>query len=207
MKVIENRGSGVDSRALAEAVAALRNGDIIIYPTDTLYALGCDALNNRAIERLCRLKGINPDKNFLSIVCSGLSQAAEYARIDNTAFRMLKYYLPGPFTFILPASTTLPKVFKGRKSVGVRVPACDFARALAEELGNPVLTTSVAPDGECDESELADASSLAMLYGGSAEIVLAVDGGEGSLVPSTIVDILDSRAPEVTRQGAGVFDN
>ena len=90
MKVIENKG-GVDRRALDAAADALRAGDIIIYPTDTLYALGCDALNNRAIERLCRIKGLNPDKNFLSVVCSDLSQASEYAKIDNVAFRMLKH--------------------------------------------------------------------------------------------------------------------
>ncbi len=202
MKLIENRG-GVDRRAIQEAVSALRDGEIVIYPTDTVYALGCDALNNRAIERLCRIKGLNPDKNYLSTVCANLSQAAEYARIDNRAFRLLKQYLPGPFTFILPASTTLPKVFKGRKSVGVRIPDCEFARALAEELGNPVLTTSaVQPDD--DEG---DVSLLAERYSAYPDVVLAVDGGPARGELSTVVDITDSSAPEIIRNGAGVFDD
>ena len=98
----------IDERATERAVEALRSGLCIIYPTDTLYALGCDALNNRAVERLCALKGINPAKQQLSIVCSDLSQAAEYARIDNHAFKVLRHYLPGPYTFVLPASTSLP---------------------------------------------------------------------------------------------------
>ncbi len=203
MKTIENRGGGVDRRALDEAVEALRQGEIILYPTDTLYALGCNALDQRAIERLCRIKGINPDKNTLSIVCSDLSQAAEYARIDNKAFRILKHYLPGPFTFILPASTTLPKVFKGRKCVGVRIPACDFARALAEELGNPVLTSSAEAN---DDEELINADSLALHYAGQSDIVLAVNNGEGSAIPSTVVDLTDSSSPEIIREGAGIFE-
>jgi len=143
MKILKFYPGSVNERNIAEAVDIIRSGGIVIYPTDTLYALGCDALNNRAIERLCRIKGLDPARQMLSVVCEGLSQAAEYARIDNRAFRVLKEYLPGPFTFILPASTTLPKVFKGRKTVGVRIPDNDVARALAAGLGNPVLSASV----------------------------------------------------------------
>ena len=201
MKVIEYKG-GVDRRALDAAADALRAGDIIIYPTDTLYALGCDALNNRAIERLCRIKGLNPDKNFLSVVCSDLSQASEYAKIDNVAFRMLKHYLPGPFTFILPASTSLPKVFKGRKTVGIRIPDCEFARALAEELGHPIMTTSVPV---VEDSSL-DGAAVALALDSVADIVLAIDGGEGGNEGSTIIDCCDSRSPEILRQGSGLFE-
>ena len=201
MKVIENKG-GVDRRALDAAADALRAGDIIIYPTDTLYALGCDALNNRAIERLCRIKGLNPDKNFLSVVCSDLSQASEYAKIDNVAFRMLKHYLPGPFTFILPASTSLPKVFKGRKTVGIRIPDCEFARALAEELGHPIMTTSVPV---VEDSSL-DGAAVALALDSVVDIVLAIDGGEGGNEGSTIIDCCDSRSPEILRQGSGLFE-
>lgn len=200
MKIIECRGA--DRRAVAEAAQALRDGKIIIYPTDTLYAFGCDALNARAVERLCRLKGINPDKNLLSIVCSDISQAAEYTRIDNRAFRCLKEYLPGPYTFILPAATKLPKVFRSRRSVGVRIPDNDFARALAEEMNNPIMSSSV----EIDDAELADPRMIAEQYDGRQEIELAIDGGEGRTVPSTIVDLTDSNAPAVIRQGAGEFD-
>jgi Sua5/YciO/YrdC/YwlC family protein len=203
MKILENRG-GVDCRVLDEALEALRDGYIVIYPTDTLYAFGCDALNSRAIERLCRAKGINPDKQLLSTVCTDMSQAAEYARIDNKAFAHLKRHLPGPFTFILPSSTTLPKAFKKRRSVGVRIPDNDFARALAEGLGNPVLTSSVPLDEELGERP--DAAALADRYDGNADIALAVDAGELWASASTIVDLTDSANPEITRQGAGEFD-
>lgn len=205
MKTIENRG-GADRRAVAEAVEALDKGEIIIYPTDTLYAFGCDALNSRAIERLCRLKGINPEKNCLSIVCSDVSQAAEYARIDNNAFRLLKHYLPGPFTFILPAATTLPKVFKGRKTVGIRIPDCEFARELARESGHPVLTSSVPADEEAGEDDTTDGHAVAIRYEGITDISLTIDGGESSGEASTVVNCTDSASPEIIRQGAGIFD-
>lgn len=204
MQILKFYPGQVNERNVAQAAEALRDGHIIVYPTDTLYALGCDALNQRAIERLCRLKGLNPDKNLLSIVCSDISQAAEYARIDNRAFRLLKEYLPGPFTFILPASTRLPKVFKGRKTVGVRIPDCDVARALAAALGNPLLTSSVEldPDSPDDATE---PDALAMRYGADAALLL--DGGAGSTGESTIVDLLDSSSPEVVRRGIGDFND
>lgn len=108
MKVLRMYPTSLNDRYLDEAVKAVENGDIIIYPTDSLYAMGCDALSNTAIEKLCKVKGVNPAKQTLSVVCDGLSMASEYARIDNEAFRILRANLPGPFTFILPASTTLP---------------------------------------------------------------------------------------------------
>ncbi|MDE6526141.1 MAG: threonylcarbamoyl-AMP synthase [Muribaculaceae bacterium] len=203
MKILENRG-GVDRRILDEAVRALKDGAVLIYPTDTLYAFGCDALNSRAIERLCRIKGITPDKQLLSTVCADLSQAAEYARIDNRAFACLKHHLPGPFTFILPASTTLPKAFKKRRSVGVRIPDNEFARALARELGNPVLTSSVPLDDELGERP--DAAAIADRYAGETDIAMAVDAGELWVTASTIVDMTESSEPEIVRQGAGVLD-
>lgn len=190
----------VNERYIDQAVDALRNGQIIIYPTDTVYALACDALNQRAIERLCRLKGINPDKQELSVVCADISQAADYARIDNNAFRILKQYLPGPYTFILPASTKLPKVFKGRKTVGVRVPDNVIARAIAETLGNPVLTSSAAVD---DIDDLPYAEAVAMHYGEA--VAMVIDGGECGTIPSTVVDITDSAAPAIIRDGLVPF--
>ena len=204
MQILKFYADQVNERFIAQAVEALRDGHIIVYPTDTLYALGCDALNQRASERLCKVKGLNPDKNLLSVVCSDIGQAAEYARIDNRAFRVLKEYLPGPFTFILPASTKLPKVFKGRKTVGVRIPDNNVARALAEALGNPLLTSSVAVT-EGGAEDAAEPDALAMEYGASASLLL--DGGTGSVEPSTIVDLMDSSAPEVLRQGKGDFND
>ena len=204
MKILAVYSGSVNQKNIDEAVAAMRRGEIIVYPTDTFYALGADALNNRAVERLCRLKGINPDKNLLSVVCSGLSQAAEYARIDNRAFRLMKEYLPGPFTFILPAASTLPKVFKGRRTVGVRVPDNDIARALADTLGNPVMSASV-PLGDSDDAldEASDPRALGLRYSGTPEVTIVIDGGEGGSEGSTIVDCLDSSSPEIVRQGLG----
>lgn len=201
MKHLRFFGDSINARHIEDAVRILRDGGVIIYPTDTMYALGCDALNNRAIERLCRLKGINPDKQLLSIVCGSMSQASEYARIDNKAFRLMKDYLPGPFTFILPSSNSLPKVFKGRKSVGVRIPDCEITLELADALGNPILSTSVAPD---DPDDVVSPEALTLAYHHDADLL--IDAGEGRLDVSTIVDCLDSSAPEIVRQGIGEID-
>lgn len=200
MQLLNIYPDSINERYIAQAVDALRDGEIILYPTDTVYALACDALNQRAIERLCRVKGINPDKQELSVVCADISQAADYARIDNLAFRALKQHLPGPYTFILPASTKLPKVFKGRKTVGVRVPDNAIARSLAEALGNPVLTSSASVD---DENDLPYAESIAMHYGDVISLVL--DGGEGGTVPSTVVDLTDSANPIIIREGLAEY--
>lgn len=197
MEILQFFGDTVNDRHIARAARVLDEGGIIIFPTDTLYALGCDALDNRAIQRLCAVKGINPDKQLLSIVCDGISMASDYARIDNHAFRMLKDHLPGPFTFILPGSTRLPKVFKGRRNVGVRIPANGVATALATALGRPVLATSVAID---DDAEAVEPESIAMHYADRADLLL--DAGPGGIVPSTVVDFTDSTAPAILRPGA-----
>lgn len=192
--------TSINEKYVDTIVNALKDGNIIIIPTDTLYAIACDALNNRAIERICKIKDIDPNKNTLSIVCSDISQASDYAKIDNKAFKVLKDYLPGPYTFILPASTSLPKVFKGRKTVGVRIPDNPIAGALAAALGNPLMTTSIDVDADAPfESVMPD--SIAMRYGDSVDII--IDAGEGEIVPSTVVDITDSSQPEVIREGKG----
>lgn len=203
MKILKIYPTSINELHIGEAAEALREGHLIIYPTDTLYAIACSALNQGAIERLCSIKGINPQKEFLSIVCSDISQASEYARIDNKAFRMLKDNLPGAFTFILPASTTLPKVFKGRKTVGVRVPDNPIATALARELGNPLLTTSVSPDSDGSMDSVSNPDCVALAY--TDKIGLMIDGGDVPGVPSTIIDITDSSSPEIVREGAGVL--
>ncbi len=204
MNVLRIYPDNINERHIDEIVSALKDGDITIYPTDTLYAIGCDALNNQAIERICKLKGINPQKEALSIVCADISQAAQYAKIDNRAFAILKQYLPGPYTFILPAATTLPKVFKGRKTVGVRIPDNAIARRMAEAMGNPLLSTSIRYDRDAPD-EGRDPESIALSYSGSVDYV--VDGGEGSLEPSTIVSLLDSTSPTIIRQGPAPFES
>ena len=130
-------------REVSKVVNLLKDGALIVYPTDTVYAIGCDALNVRAVEKLCALKGVNPLKSNLSIVCFDLSDISEYAQVSNRTFKLLKKNLPGPFTFILPTSSKLPKIYKNRKEVGIRVPDNTIARVLVEELGNPILSMSV----------------------------------------------------------------
>ena len=203
MRILKMYPTSINEKYVDTLVSALRDGAVIIYPTDTLYALACDALNNKAIEKICKIKGLDPNRNTLSIVCSDISQASEYVRIDNHAFKMLKKYLPGPFTFILPAATTLPKVFKGRKTVGLRVPNNSIATAMASSLGNPLMSTSVLID-EDEPYESAMPESLAMKYEDMADYI--IDAGDGGIVPSTVVDITDSTSPEVLREGKGEFE-
>lgn len=200
MRILKMYPTSINEKYVDTIVNALKDGSIIILPTDTLYAIACDALNNRAIERICKIKDLDPNRSTLSIVCSDISQASDYAKIDNKAFKVMKDYLPGPYTFILPASTSLPKVFKGRKTVGVRIPDNPIAEALAAALGNPLMTTSIDVDADAPfESVMPD--SIAMRYGDNVDII--IDAGEGEIVPSTVVDITDSSQPEVLREGKG----
>ena len=198
MKNYRMYATSVNERYIDEIADALRRGQVIIYPTDTLYAIGCDALNNRAVERVCQIKGINPAKQRLSMVCADISQASEFARIDNEAYRILRSNLPGPFTFILPASTRLSKAFKGRHEAGVRVPDTAIARAIAAALGNPVMSTSVGWSAAAPE-DLCQPESLGLHYEGSVDIM--VDGGEGSAIPSAMINITDPTSPELLREG------
>lgn len=203
MKQLRIYPSSINERFIEEAVASLREGNLIIYPTDTVYAIGCDALNNNAIEQICALKGVDPRKQTLSVVCADISQASAYARIDNRAFALLRQYTPGAVTFILPASTSLPKVFKGRKSVGVRVPANPIAVALAEALGNPLLSMSTSiSDG--DPAEASEPDAVALEY--ADRIGLMIDGGSCGGGLSTVVDITDSSSPEIIREGLVDFE-
>ena len=201
MKILKMYTSNINDRFMDEVIETLRDGGIVIYPTDTLYAIGCDALKNNAIERICKIKGINPQRTNLSIVCSDISQASQYARIDNRAFQLLRENLPGAFTFILPAASTLPKVFKGRKTVGIRVPDNVIACEIAARLGNPILTTSIEWDDDPEDG--CNPQAIAMKYEDVVDIV--IDGGNGELTPSTIVDCTDSSAPEIIREGKGVL--
>ena len=127
-------------REIDTVVNIMRDGGLVIYPTDTVYAIGCDALNVRAVEKICQLKGVNPQKSNLSIICYDLSNLSEYAKVSNAAFKLMKKNLPGAFTFILPTSSELPKIYKNRKEVGIRVPDNNIIRTLVRELGNPILT-------------------------------------------------------------------
>lgn len=200
MKILKTIADNPNDRYLDMAVDALKDGAIIIYPTDTLYALGCDAMNNQAIERICRIKSIKSEKTNLSIICKDISQVAEYARFSNDDFKMMRNNLPGAFTFIFPALSKLPKAFKGRKTVGVRIPDNPIATMLVEKLGNPIMTASVDYD---DEDYGCEPELIAQRYSDSVDLI--IDAGRGELEPSTIVDCT-SGTPEITRQGKGRID-
>ncbi len=185
-----------------EVVEMLRDGALIIYPTDTRYAIGCDALNTRAVEKICRLKNIDPKKNNLSIICYDLSDISEYAKVDNTTFKLMKHNLPGAFTFILQGSTKLPKIFRNRKEVGIRVPDNNIIREICKALDAPILSTTVPLD-ENEDPEYATNPEL-MEEKWANDIDLVIDGGIGGLYLSTIINCIDGEA-ELVRQGKGIL--
>ncbi len=188
-----------NQKEIDRIVKTLQDGGIIIYPTDTVYAIGCDALNVKAVEKICRMKNINPKKSNLSIICYDLSNISEYARVDNSIFKIMKKNLPGAFTFILNTTSSLPKIYKNKKTVGIRVPDNNIIRELVRSLGNPILTTSVKDEDEVIEYTT-DPELIYEKYQNLVDIV--IDGGYGGIEGSTIVDCTDNE-PEITRQGKG----
>lgn len=192
-----------DFRRIESVVSLLKDGGVMIYPTGTTYALGCHALKERAVERICRIKGIDPARHPLSIVCYDMSAISQYAKIDTAVYKMMKRNLPGDFTFILPGLNSLPKVFRNRKGheVGIRMPDSAIVREILQYLDAPLMTASM-PVGEDEPEYLTDPELAEERFGGMVDLV--VDGGVGVLSQSTIVDCTGD-VPEVTRQGAGVL--
>lgn len=188
-----------NQKEIDRIVKILQDGGLIIYPTDTVYAIGCDALNVRAVEKICKMKNINPEKSNLSIICYDLSNISEYAKVDNSTFKIMKKNLPGAFTFILNTTSSLPKIYKNKKTVGIRVPDNNIIRELVRNLGNPILTTSVKDEDEVIEYTT-DPELIYEKYQDLVDIV--IDGGYGGIEASTIVDCTDNE-PEITRQGKG----
>ncbi|MCE2849257.1 MAG: L-threonylcarbamoyladenylate synthase [bacterium] len=188
-------------RLINQIADCLRNGGVIIYPTDTVYGLGCDIFQPKAVERICRIKGIDPTKANLSFICSDLSDLSKYARaISTPQYRLIKNHIPGPFTFILPASKEVPKILKSKKdTIGLRVPDHNITHAIAAALGNPILSSSLPGDMV---EEYTDPELIHDKFHKLVDIV--VDGGIGRLEYSTIVDMTDEE-PEVIRQGAGIL--
>ncbi len=185
-----------------QVVKTLRNGGLIIYPSDTIYALGCDINNYKAMEKLAQLKKTKLDKAHFSIICNNLSHLSEFARpIDNATFRLLKNHVPGPFTFILEANKNLPLAYKGHKTIGIRVPDHIIPQLIVEQLGNPIASTSIRDDDEVLEYST-DPELIAEKYDKLVDIV--IDNGYGDHTASTIVD-LSSGEPEIIRQGKGVL--
>lgn len=190
-----------DARKIAQAVEILQSGGIIIYPTDTVYAIGCDMSNQDAVERVCRLRNLDPERAMLTIMCRDLSEVAEYsAQIDTPVFKLLRRNLPGPFTFVLPAGSKTPKLFRNRKkTIGIRIPGHPIVQALIEGLGRPILTTSLKTGDDVVEY-YTDPEALHEDYHKLVDAV--IDGGPGGNSPSTLVDCTRPE-PEVIRQGLG----
>ena len=185
-------------RELSRVVSVLEHDGVVIYPTDGVYAFGCSLRSPKALERLRRIRGKESDE--LAVVFESLAQVAEYCRVDNATFRTLKRNLPGPFTFVLEASSRVPdKALARRKTIGVRIPAHPVARAIVEALGVPMVTASVRDDDEVVEYTT-DPELIHEHYG--REVELVIDGGPGDIVPTTVVDLTDGE-PEVLREGKG----
>src|SRR5690554_776294 len=186
-------------REIEKIVSILHDGGTVIYPTDTLYAIGCDALNVRAVEKICNLKGIDPEKSNLSIICNDLSIISEYAKVNNTTFKLMKRNLPGPFTFILTTTSSLPRIYKKRKTVGIRVPDNNIIREIVAQLGNPILSTSIK-DKDDEIEYTTNPELIHEKWSDFADIV--IDGGIGGIEASTVVDCT-SDDPIIIRQGKG----
>lgn len=189
-------------RLIKQVVECLQDGGVIVYPTDTIYGLGCDILHPKSIERICKIKNIDPQKAQLSFICRDLSHLSDYTKsIDTPLYRMLKQYLPGPYTFILPASKQVPKILQTKKStVGLRVPDNEICRNILDMLGTPLLSASLPGDMV---EEYTDPEVMYEKFGHLVDFV--IDGGSGGMVPSTVIDCT-SQNWEVLRQGLGVFE-
>lgn len=198
---IEVNTTNPDDRIVQDVVNILDKGGVIIYPTDTVYALGCSLMHKRAIEKLAKLKGLKLKKANFALICYDLSNLSEYTRyIDRPTYKILNKNLPGPFTFILPASTRIPKLFdSNKKTVGIRIPDSNFVRTLVQELGHPLVTTSILDDDQIIEYTT---DPYAIQEKWESDVDIIIDGGYGKNEPSTVVDCSESEI-EIIRQGVG----
>ena len=189
--------------AIAKVVKVLKDGGLVIYPTDTVYGLGCDITNTKALERIAKIKGIKLEKANFSFVCSSLSNISDYVKqIDTATFKILKRALPGPYTFILPGNNDLPKEFRKKKTVGIRVPQNNIALQIVEMLGNPIISTSIKDDDDVIEYST-DPELIFEKWQNKVDLI--IDGGYGDNVASTIIDLTGDE-PEVIREGKGSLD-
>ncbi|WBX74418.1 L-threonylcarbamoyladenylate synthase [Tenacibaculum pacificus] len=190
-------------KEIAKIVKVLQNGGLIIYPTDTVYGLGCDITNTKALEKIAKIKGVKLEKSNFSFICNNLSHLSDYVKqIDSSTFKILKRALPGPYTFILPGSTSLPKAFKKRKTIGIRIPDNIIAQTIVEALGNPIVSTSIHDEDEVIEYTT-DPELIFEKWQNIVDIV--IDGGYGDNYASTVID-LTTDSPEVIREGKGSLD-
>ncbi|KIA86793.1 L-threonylcarbamoyladenylate synthase [Flavobacterium sp. AED] len=189
--------------AIAKVVKVLKDGGLVIYPTDTVYGLGCDITNTKALERIAKIKGIKLDKANFSFICHDLSNISDYVKqIDTATFKLLKRVLPGPYTFILPGNNNLPKEFKKKTTVGIRVPDNSIALEIVRQLGNPIVSTSIHDDDDVIEYTT-DPELIFEKWQNLVDVV--IDGGYGDNIGSTIID-LSGDEPIVVREGKGSLD-
>lgn len=190
-------------KEIQKVVDVLKNGGLIIYPTDTVYGLGCDITNTKALEKIALIKGVKLEKANFSFVCNDLSHLSNYIKqIDSPTFKLLKRALPGPYTFILPGSTNLPRVFRKRKTVGIRIPDNAIARTIVKTLGNPIVSSSIKDDDDILEYTT-DPELIFEKW--KSRVDLVIDGGYGDNLASTIID-LTTNFPKVVREGKGSID-
>ena len=187
-------------KRIRQVADMLRDGGVIIYPTDTVYGMGCDINNPKALEKIARMKGVKPEKAAFSLICADLGLISEYTLpLDNSVFKLMKKNLPGPFTFILPANSNVPKIFKGKKkTIGIRVPDNIIVREIVSELGRPIVTTSVHDDDEIIEYTT-DPELIHEKFGNDVDAV--IHGGYGKNIPSTVIDCTGDE-PIIVREGA-----
>ena len=201
-KFIKIYNDNPNQQMVDEVVAVLKKGGLVIFPTDTIYGLGCDLKHNKALERLAMLKGVKLEKATFSFIFNNLSHLSDYVKqLDSPTFKILKRTLPGPYTFILPGSNTLPKVFKKKKTVGIRIPNNNIVRSIIETLGNPIVSTSIKDEDEILEY-ITDPELIFEKWEKKVDIV--IDGGYGDNYASTVVDLID--VPVVIREGKGRVD-
>lgn len=192
-----------NDREIDKVVKVLQKGGLIIYPTDTVYGLGCDISNTKAMEKVAQLKGLKLDKANFSFICYDLSNLSDYVKqIDTPVYKILKKALPGPYTFVLPSSTNLPKAFKNKKTVGIRIPDNNIIRELVKKLGNPIASTSIYDEDDLLEYTT-DPELIFEKWGNKVDIV--IDGGYGSNIPSTVVDLSEGEIT-ILREGLGNVD-
>ena len=200
IKIYEENPNPKDVKRVVDIIS---KGGLVVFPSDTVYALGCDIKNTRALERVAKLKGVKLEKANFSFVCKDLSNLSDYVRqISSATFKILKRALPGPYTFILPGNNNLPNVFKKKKEVGIRVPANSIVQAIVHELGNPIISTSIYDEDEVIEYTT-DPELIYEKWGHLVDVV--VDGGYGDNVPSTVID-LTGEEPILIREGKGSLE-
>lgn len=202
---VEINPDNIDKRLVQQAVDILKKGGVIIFPTDTVYSMGCDLFNKKGLNELANLKGLKLNKANFSIICHDLSNLSDYVKqIDRPIFKLLKQSLPGPFTFILTANNIVPKLFdSNKKEIGIRIPDNKILLAIVELLGNPIATTSLHNDEDGIQDYFADPYAIYERYDDT--IAMIIDGGNGRLQASTVIDCT-SGAPEIVRQGIGIIE-